>query len=126
MTDQPLTPRLCVAVLAVLTTLATVTAALLWGTGCATTPNDCMIQATCAQARLLRAGVDARIGIVDIDTQGQHAVTVWRVPHNSLLWCYDGAGTWETSATSFAETNDIANGMTCRYFLPTWWDRWVP
>jgi len=125
MTTLPLTPRQCAAVLAVLTAMATLTAALLWGTGCVSTPGDCMIQATCAQARLLRAGVDARIGIVEIDTQGQHAVCVWRVPHNSLLWCYDGAGTWETSATSFAETEAIANGMTCRYFMPTRWVRWV-
>ena len=34
MTDQPLTSRQCASVLAVLATLAVLTAALLWGTGC--------------------------------------------------------------------------------------------
>ena len=125
MTDQPLTPRQCAAWLAVLTALATVTAALLWGTGCATTPGDCMVEATCAQARLLREGLDARVGIVLVDKQGQHAVCVWRVPRNSCLWVYDGEGAFETPATTWTETNEIARAMTCRYFLIVQWDRWV-
>jgi hypothetical protein len=98
--------------------------ALLWGTGCVSTPGDCMIQATCAQSRLIRAGVDARIGIVDIDTQGQHAITVWRVSHRNL-WIYDGQGSYESGAVDFGETNEIANTITRQYFLPTRWGRWV-
>jgi len=43
MTAHPLTPRQCAAVLAVLTTLATVTAALLWGTGCANQHGDVVL-----------------------------------------------------------------------------------
>ena len=124
MTDQPLTPRRCVAVLAVLTTLATVTAALLWGTGCATTPNDCMLTATCANQRLVKAGIESRIGIVHIDPLGEHAITVWKMPHNGM-WIYDGQGSYPSGATGFDDTNALANTITTRHLLVTTWVRWV-
>jgi hypothetical protein len=56
---QPLTPRQCAAVLAGLTTLATVTAAFLWGTGCASTPGparDDMAPASTWHAEDMRFG----------------------------------------------------------------------
>ena len=125
MTDTPMTSRQCRRVLAVLTAMAALTAAGLWGTGCATTPNDCMLTATCANQRLLKAGVESRIGIVHIDPLGEHAVVVWRVPHSRRLWIYDGQGSYESGAVDFGETNELANTITCRYFLPTQWGRWV-
>jgi hypothetical protein len=125
MPNIPLTPRQWSSFLLHVLAWAILVSVGLWGTGCATTPGDCMIQATCAQARLLREGVDARVGIVNIDRQGQHAVCVWRVPRNSCLWVYDGEGAFETPATTWTETNEIARAMTCRYFLIVNWDRWV-
>jgi hypothetical protein len=88
-----------------------------------------MIQATCAQARLISAGVDARIGLVEIDGTEHHAICVWRVTPSSRLWCYDGEGTFETYATNWADTDAIA--VSCRaalrrQFLVVKWDRWVP
>ncbi len=124
MTTLPLTPRQCAAVLAVLTTLATVTAALQWGTGCATTPNDCMVVATCANQRLIKSGVESRIAIVSIDTLGDHGICVWRMPHNGM-WIYDGQGSYPSGAIDFADTNALAASITCRHLLPTRWVRWV-
>jgi len=57
MTNQPITTRQCVGVLTVLTALVTVTAVMQWGTGCVSTPGDCMVQASLVQARLLREGL---------------------------------------------------------------------
>ena len=125
MTDTPMTSRQCRRVLAVLTAMAALTAAGLWGTGCATTPNDCMLTATCANQRLLKAGVESRIGIVRIDAQGEHAVVVWRVPHNRRLWIYDVQGSYESGATRFDDTNALANTITTRHLLVTTWVRWV-
>ena len=124
MTTLPLTPRQCAAVLAVLTTLATVTAALQWGTGCATTPNDCMVVATCANQRLIKSGVESRIAVVSIDTLGDHGICVWRMPHNGL-WIYDGQGSYPTPASDFGDTNAVAASMVGRHLLNVDFVRWV-
>jgi hypothetical protein len=122
---HPLTVHEARSVLLTLTLLAALTAALLWGTGCTTTPNDCMLTATCANQRLLKAGIDSRVAIVHTDTVGDHAIVVWRVPRSRNLWVYDGQGSYESGAVDFGETNELANTITCRYFLPTQWGRWV-
>ena len=122
---DPMTPRQSGSVISLLATAAVVTAALLWGTGCATTPGDCMLTAICANQRLAKAGIDSRIGIVSIDTLGEHAVVVWREPRSRLLWIYDGQGSYESAATDFTETNALANTITTRHLLVTTWERWV-
>ena len=122
---HPLTVHEARSVLLTLAMWAALTAAGLWGTGCATTPNDCMLTATCASQRLLKAGVDSRIGVVRIDAQGEHAITVWRVPRSRNLWVYDGQDSYESGAVDFGETNALANTITTRYFLTTTWVMWV-
>ena len=127
MRRQPLPKETVIKTLIMAALWTALAIALTIGSGCATTPNDCMVSATCAQARLISAGVDARIGLVEIDGE-HHAVTVWRVPNNSRLWCYDGQGTFETFASSWDDTDAIA--VSCRaalrrQFLPVKWDRWV-
>lgn len=122
---HPLTVTESRSILLHLALWAALTIACLWGTGCATTPNDCMLTATCANQRLVRAGVDSRIGIVKIDPLGRHAITVWRVPRSRLLWVYDGEGSYESSTTDFADTEALANAVTMRRFLVTTWVRWV-
>jgi hypothetical protein len=121
-----MTPRQAKAVFSVLTTAAIVTSVLLWNTGCVTTPGDCMVVAQCANQRLLKAGVESRIGIVHIDPLGEHAVVVWRVPRSRNLWIYDGQGSYESGAVDFGETNALANTITTRHLLVTTWGRWVP
>ena len=120
-----LTTRECRSVLFTLALWAALTVLCLWNTGCVTTPGDCMVVAQCANQRLLKAGIDSRIAIVHIDAQGEHAITVWRVPRSRLLWVYDGDGSYESSATDFADTEALANAVTMRRFLITTWVRWV-
>jgi hypothetical protein len=84
-----------------------------------------MLTATCANQRLVKAGIDSRIAIVHTDTVGDHAITVWRVPRSRNLWVYDGEGSYESGAVDFGETEALANTITCRHFLPTRWGRWV-
>jgi hypothetical protein len=84
-----------------------------------------MLTATRANQRLVKAGVESRIGIVHIDPLGEHAVVVWRVPHSRRLWIYDGQGSYESGAVEFDDTNALANTITTRHLLVTTWTRWV-
>lgn len=122
---HPLTVHESRNVLLTLAFWAALAVLCLWGTGCATTPNDCMLTATCANQRLVKAGVDSRIAIVHTDTVGDHAITVWRVPRTRRLWIYDGQGSYESGATDFADTQALANSITARHLLSTTWVKWV-
>jgi hypothetical protein len=123
---QPLTSKRCRNVIAALALFALAFAALFWGTGCASTPGDCMIVATCANQRLLKAGVVSRIGLIHTEAYGEHAITVWQIPQTGEIWIYDGNGSYQCpSAKSFSDTEAIATSILLRNATATTWKWWV-